>query len=447
VNLTHDPIPQLLRKIAIPASIGMFFSTMYYIVDNFYAGMLSSTAVAGISLASPIMFMGVAISIGIGQGTNALVGNALGEKNQQHAEKIAGHALSFAWICAIVIAALLFSLIPILFKLMSAHGDYTQDTIKYLSITLPTLGFMSHAMAANGILNSLGDTTSFRNSLIVAFIANIILDPLFIFVFDWGVYGLAAATAATQLGSAIYLTYKVKQSALSHSLNLHNLKPSSAYYRSLIAQSLPASTNMFLIAIGSLIITSAVARFGEDAVAGLGIALRIEQLILLPTIGINIAVLSLVSVNFGAKQYDRMQQATLDSIKIGAMLMVGGGAILYLFAHPLVALFTHNEAVIAIGVSYLRIEAIILPAYVLSFVAGAALQGMKRPIIPMYFNIIRQIILPFAFIAIALQLLDTGLLGVWISIAIATWFTASAQYLHMRHYIKSPLAANNQQAD
>ncbi len=409
--------------------------------------MLSSTAVAGISLASPIMFMGVAISIGIGQGTNALVGNALGENNQQRAEKIAGHALSFAWICAIVIATLLFLLIPVLFNLMSAQGDYTHDTIKYLSITLPTLGFMSHAMAANGILNSLGDTTSFRNSLIVAFIANIILDPLFIFVFDWGVYGLAAATAATQLGSTIYLTYKVRKSALSNSLNLHNLTPSGSYYRSLMAQSLPASTNMFLIAIGSLIITSAVARFGEDAVAGLGIALRIEQLILLPTIGINIAVLSLVSVNFGAKQFDRMQQATLDSIKIGALLMVGGGALLYIFAPPLVALFTRNQAVIDIGVSYLRIEAVILPAYVLSFVAGAALQGMKRPMIPMYFNIIRQIILPFAFIVVALQLFDTGIMGIWVSIAIATWFTASVQYLHMRQHIKPPLASVNQPVD
>lgn len=436
MNLISDPIPQLLRKIAIPASIGMFFNTMYYLVDNFYAGMLSSTALAGISLAAPIIFMGVAVSIGIGQGTNALVGNALGNNDQTTAEKFGGHALSFAWLSAIFVGLLLYLMLPNIFKLMSAQGDYTQEAIKYLSIMLPTLGFMAHGMAANGILNSLGDTTSLRNSLIVAFMANIALDPLFIFVFDWGIYGLAAATAITQLGSTIYLTMKVKQSRLSNSLSPTNLSPNWFHYRALITQSVPASTNMFFIAIGSLIITAAVARFGEDAVAALGIALRIEQLILLPTIGINIAVLSLVSVNFGAKQFDRLQHASLASTQIGALLMVGGGIFLFIFAKPLITLFTNNPSVIDIGVSYLRIEAIILPAYVLSFVAGAALQGMRKPLTPMYFNILRQILLPFSFIAIALHVLDSGIMGIWISIAVATWLSASVQYLHMRQHIK-----------
>ncbi|MDT8370394.1 MAG: MATE family efflux transporter [Gammaproteobacteria bacterium] len=440
MNLTHDPIPHLLKKIAIPASIGMFFNTMYYVVDNFYAGMLSSTALAGISLAAPILFLGLAIAVGVGQGTNALVGNARGENNHQLAQKYAGHALSFAWLSALVVGLIIWLSAPMLFSVMSAQGDYTVDAFKYLSIILPTLGLMAYGMAANGILNSLGDTTSLRNSLVVAFVANIVLDPLLMFGFNWGIYGLAAATALTQLGSALYLTYKLSQSQLSGCLLFANLKPDWLHYRALIAQSLPASTNMFLVALGSLLITSAVARFGEDAVAGLGIALRIEQLVLLPTIGINIAVLSLVSVNYGAKHYQRMQQVALDSIKIGTSLMVMGGVALFIFARPLLALFTDDQAVITIGVGYLRIGAVILPAYLLSFVAGAVLQGMKRPVIPMYFNIVRQLVLPLIFIVIALGMFGVGIYGVWGSIAIATWITASMQFLHMRNLIKQTLA-------
>jgi Na+-driven multidrug efflux pump len=86
------------------------------------------------------------------------------------------------------------------------------------------------------------------------------------------------------------------------------LIPNWSYYRALFNQSLPASTNMFLIALGSIIVTAAVAQFGEGAVAGLGIALRVEQLVLLPTVGINIAVLSLVSVNYGARQFQIMEK-------------------------------------------------------------------------------------------------------------------------------------------
>lgn len=436
MNLTQDPIPHLLRKIAIPASIGMLFNTLYYIVDNFYAGMLSSTALAGISLAAPIYFMGLAISIGVGQGTNALVGNALGEGKQAEAEKIAGHAISFAWLTALLVGFLVLLLSPTLFTAMGAKGSYVHDAMKYLTIILPTLGFLAHGMAVNGVLYSLGDTTSLRNSLIVAFFANIVLDPLFMFGFGWGIYGLAAATAITQLGAAIYLTIKVRQSKLGNSLSLANLKPNKRHYNALLRQSLPASTNMFLVALGSLVITTAVAQFGEDAVAGLGIALRIEQLILLPTIGLNIAVLSLISVNFGAKHYHRMEKVTFESIKVGTILMVIGGVVIFIFARPLISFFTTNPAVIDIGVGYLRIEAMILPAYVLSFVAGAVLQGMKRPVIPMYFNIVRQLILPLTFIVIALSIMGTGIYGVWWSIAIATWLTASVQYIHMRNQVK-----------
>lgn len=409
---------------------------MYYVVDNFYAGMLSSTALAGISLAAPIYFMGLAISIGVGQGTSALVGNSLGSGRQQEAEQIAGSALSFAWICAFSIGLLVLLSAPSLFSIMGAEGDYSSDALNYLSIILPTLAFLAHGMAANGILNTLGDTTSFRNSLIVAFLANIVLDPLFMFSFGWGVYGLATATALTQLGSAIYLTIKVRQSRLGNCLTITNLWPNLSHYGSLIRQSLPASGNMFLIALGSIIVTAAVTQFGEDAVAGLGIALRIEQLILLPTIGINIAVLSLVSVNFGAKHYQRMEQVALDSITIGSVLMIFGGILLFIFARPLIALFADNPAVIEVGVGYLRVEAVILPAYVLAFVSGAVLQGMKQPEIPMYFNIVRQLLLPLTFITIALTIIGTDIYGVWWSIAIASWMTASVQFLHMRRRVK-----------
>jgi putative MATE family efflux protein len=319
---------------------------------------------------------------------------------------------------------------------MGAEGDYASEALNYLSIILPTLAFLAHGMAANGILNTLGDTTSFRNSLVVAFLANIALDPLLMFGFGWGVYGLAVATALTQLGSAIYLTIKVRQSNLGNCLKVTNLSPNLYHYNALIRQSLPASGNMFLVALGSIIVTTAVTQFGEDAVAGLGIALRIEQLVLLPAIGINIAVLSLVSVNFGAKHYHRMEKVALDSITIGAVLMIFGGILLFTFARPLIALFADNPAVIDVGVSYLRVEAIILPAYVLAFVSGAVLQGMKQPEIPMYFNIVRQLLLPLSFITIALTIIGTDIYGVWWSIAIASWMTASVQFLHMRRRVK-----------
>jgi Na+-driven multidrug efflux pump len=120
-------------------------------------------------------------------------------------------------------------------------------------------------------------------------------------------------------------------------------------------------------------------------------------------------------------------------------MMVLGGVLVFIFARPLIALFTDDIRVIEVGVGYLRVEALILPAYVLSFISGAVLQGMKRPVIPMYFNIIRQLLLPLTFISIALAIIETDIYGIWWSIAIATWLTASIQYLHMKRFAKQRL--------
>jgi putative MATE family efflux protein len=406
-------------------------------VDNFYAGMLSSTALAGIALAGPVFFMGQAISIGIGQGTNALVGNARGAEDHVLARQLAGHALSFSWLISLAVGLLILFFAPHLFNLMGADSNYSSETLAYLSILLPTLAISSYGMAANGILNAQGDTKSMRNSLMVAFFANILLDPLFIFVFDWGIMGLAAATAVTQLGSALYLTIKVRRSELGACLDMRNLSPDWQHYNALLKQSIPASGNLFLIAIGSLVITSAVTQFGESAVAGHGIAMRIEQLVLLPTIGLNIAVMSLVSTNYGAKQYQRMDHITFEAIKLGVSVMLIGGAIVFIFAPFLVSLFTDNQDVINVGVSYLRVEALILPAYVLTFVSGATLQAVKKPLIPVYFNVVRTVLLPATFISLALTLIHTGIYGIWWSIAIATWFIATIQFMHMRKLIKA----------
>ena len=223
-------------------------------------------------------------------------------------------------------------------------------------------------------------------------------------------------------------------------MTLANLLPDWSQYKALFNQSLPASTNMFFIALGSIIITSAVARFGENAVAGLGIALRIEQLVLLPTVGINIAVLSLISVNFGAKQFERMDNVARDSVRIGTVFMILGGVLIFTFARPLISIFTDNNRIIDIGVGYLRVEALILPAYVLSFVSGAVLQGMKRAAVPMYFNLIRQLLLPSIFIIISLVVFETSIFGIWWSIAIASWLTVSLQFVHMRRLIKQNIS-------
>lgn len=437
MDLGKGPVLGLVKTIAIPASIGMFFSTMYNVVDTFYAGYLSDAALAGLALSATVYFLIMAIAIGLGQGTNALVSNALGAANDELARDLGGRALSLGVMAALLGAGIVLALCPQIFALMGASGAYVDEALTYIYWVGPSAGWVALTMCANGVLNAQGDTRSFRDVLIGAFFLNLILDPLFMFGFGWGVTGLAVATVVSQAVTALYMLWRMRRSELGEGMRISQLRPKLSLYADLLRQSIPASSNMLVIAIGSVVITTAVTPYGEDAVAAYGIALRLEQLVLLPSIGLNFAALSLVGYNYGAGNMERVQEIIRTVLRVGIIMMLLGGAAVFLLAVPLMRIFTDTANVVEIGSTYLRIEALILAAYAMAFICGAALQGLKRPMVPMVFNVMRQIVGPLALIALLVHTLGWGLTGVWWSIAIATWVVSLAQWGYLRRVLRA----------
>ena len=435
MDLRHDPIAPLIRKLAMPASIGMLFSTLLTVVDTFYAGMLSPTALAALSLAGPVFFLVMTFGIGVGQATNALVGNRLGAEEPQAARRLAMQSISFATAISLVAAGLAYLSAPWLFRVMGGEQPYLAPALAYINVVLLGAVFFSLAMVINSILNTRGDTRSYRNAQIVAFFLNIGLDPLFMFGFGMGVVGVAVATIVVQAGVVIYLLSKVVRLDFLQLPRLLELKPHAPSYLEIARQSLPTSVSMMLVAAGSLIIVAFVARFGESAMAAYGVALRIEQLMLLPVIGINIAALSMTGVNYGADQFDRVRETYLTGMRYAVILMIGGGAALILFGGQVMSLFSDDVNVQSIGANYLVFEAFILPAYGLTFLSGAMLQGLKKPTIALYFNIVRQIIAQLVLFTIAVELLESSIEGIWWSVLFINWVLAIAIVWVVRHQL------------
>lgn len=430
-NLTSGDIKKHLRTIAIPSSIGYFFHTMFNVTDTYFAGNISTTALASLSLTFSIFFVIIAVAGGMSQGVTALIGNALGQKKINHAKQIIYHTVILAIFLAIFVTIIGIIVSPHLLQILGAQGVYLKRALSYINIILYGSAFFIGVFFSNAILNSIGNTKVFRNFLVAGFFFNMILDYWFVKgglgVPPLGVKGIALATIIIEFFGMLYLLYNLKKTYLLKEMppfvfNINIIK-------SFLKQGLPPTVNMSLMALGMFVITYFIAPFGKHAVAAYGIAVRIEQIVLLPSIGINVAVLALVSQNNGAKLYNRVKDTVIYAQKIGLALWLIGMLSIYLGGEYALKIFSQDALVIQAGLGYLYAAAIALYAYMLVFINISLLQGIKQPALLIYLSLFRQLIIPialfsiFAFFKLPLDFYWWGIAGIiWISALFILWY-------------------------
>jgi putative MATE family efflux protein len=439
-TLTTGPIPTLLRKIAVPASVGFFFNTLFNAVDTWWGGQISTQALAALSLSFPVFFIIIAMGSGLASGTTALIGTALGRGNIEEAETFSAQGISFGIIISIFLTAVGLAGSRTLFAFLGASGEYLRICLAYMNVIFAGTVFfiVNHMMSA--ILNALGDTRPFRNFLIIGCLLNVLLDPWFIYggfgVPPMSFAGIALATVLIQAMGCLYLCSRVRRTKLRGACGPDRLRPRLAAFREIARQGVPAAANFFTIGLGIFVITYFVSGFGKEAVAAYGAAMRIEQIILLPTIGLSTATLAIVAQNSGARLFDRMDETVRTALRYGGIIMFCGTGALFLFAGPLMAVFTADPAVIAVGRTYLKISAFVLYAYVVLSVNVAALQGVRKPMFALWIGLWRQIVAPAAVFWVFTRLLDFGLTGIWWGIFGINWSASAVAWIYARRQMK-----------
>ena len=428
LSLTTDPIPQLIWRIAVPSSVGLFFNTMYNFVDTYCAGLLSTDALAALSLSFPVFFVIVAVGSGLGQGATALLANALGAGQNAEARHIFAQSIVLVAGTGIVLSFAGWQLTPWLFSQLGARGEYLHAALAYMNMILMGGVFFLLPMTINAALTAQGNTRVYRNFLIVGFVANCVLNP--VLMWGWlglpalGVAGIALATVVIQIGGSVWLWRQVTRSGLCAALPLELFRPDISILRRIVAQALPAALNMLTIALGIFVITRFVQQFGREAVAAIGIATRIEQVVLMPVIGLSSAVLSIVGQNHGAGLPQRVREAWTTCIRYGVMLMIGGGAIVWLLRERAMRYFTADPAIIADGSSYLSAAAVTLAAYPILFGTVFLMQGLKRPAYGLWIGLYRQVLAPLIVIHTLIFVYGWGLLGIWWGVCMVNWSAA-----------------------
>jgi putative MATE family efflux protein len=424
-DYTKGNLKKQLITMAIPVSVGFFFNTMFNVVDTFYAGKLSTEALAGMSLSFSVFFLLIAIISGVSTGLSVLLSIASGKKDDSEAKILTANGMFLIFIISIIVSILGYFFSPMLLFALGARGETLNQGSTYVQAIYAGTIFFAFNYTLNALLSSRGVTKPYRNFLIIGFFMNLILNPLFIFGYfglpRLGTFGVALATIIVQFVGNIYLLYECKKilNISLQSFNLKNFKIKSQF--DILAQGLPASLNMITIALGIFVINYFIYQFGNDyAIAGYGVAMRIEQLALLPALGLNTAALTIAGQNFGAHNYDRIRQTYKEAIKIGIMIMTTGMIIIFPLASFLIGIFNDDPRVIFEGSRYLRIEFLAFNAYIILNIGLSILQAIRKPHYAIWIGVYRQIIMPLLLFNLFGVIFGWGLVGIWWAIIVTT---------------------------
>ena len=442
MDLLKENIPVLVRKLAIPASVGTLFQTLYNIVDTFYSGLISPEALSALSKSFPIYFIIVATSIGVTVGGTSLIGNSIGEKNEKNASYYFTHIIIYGLLISVFITFIGLYFSEKVFNLMGSTQEITNLGLQYTNIMFYGSFLFFLVVSLNSLLHAEGDTKTYRNVLILSFLLNIILNPILIFGFLFipamGMMGIGLSTIIAQLIAFLIILFKVLQNPRVKKITIEYFNVKFIFLKNIFFQSMPISIAICGYAVAATFIFTYVGQTSELAVAGYGAATRIEQVVLLPILGINTAIISIIAQNFGANNFDRVKETYFVSIKYGLILMVFSGILVYLTADIFPRFFSSNEVVLEYGRRYLKIAAFILPAYPIFFLSNGFFMGLKKSNYAMVNNMMRNVLVPICVFYLAKYLSADFDTFFWLWF-VFQWTLSILLFTYVSYYIKKKL--------
>ena len=423
-DLTTGPMAGHFRALAIPAAFGMLFATLYNVVDVYWAGRLSTDAQAGLAIGYQAFFVLMAVGFGLGSALSALVSNAKGGKDASQTQNYIAQGLSFGVIATIISMGIGWILGPYLIRLVSEPGAYREAALGYFHWLILALPGFFLAYGGNGILQAHGDSRSMQRALLVAFFANVGLNPLFMFGIPglWsgmGFNGIAVATIISQTGVMAFIVSRILRLDAMQAVTRRAFQPRWESFAQITAQLIPASSAMMVMFVSGFVVQFALKGFGEEAIAAYGIALRVEQILLLPVLGMTGALLPIAAQNYGAGDRARVREALWFCWKLGFAMTALAAPILWFGGGFAMSLFTDDARVIPIGQSYLRVDGFLFPLYMMLFAINSLLQALKKPIYTLWISLYRQGFGVAFFVWVLIGVYGMDVWGVWLGIGLA----------------------------
>lgn len=361
IYMTQTPVPKLILKLSVPTIISMLVTGIYNSADTFFVGKISTEATAAVGIVFSVMAIIQAIGFMCGQGSGNYLARMLGANDTKQANEVASTGFALSLIIGTLIALVGIFLVEPISDMLGATETTLADTKNYMRIILLGAPFMTGQFVINNQLRFQGSAIYAMFGLLAGAVANIALDPLFIFVFDLGVSGAALATVSGQIISFIVLMIGSKQGVNIH-IRFKNIKINKHYILEIINGGIPSLFRQGLAALATIMLNKIAGEFGGDAaIAGMSVATRTLMLVSSALIGFGQGYQPVCSFNYGANLKKRVKQGYFFCLKYGTLFLIVVATGCFVFAPQIVSYFRDDPDVIAIGSKALRFQAVTLP--------------------------------------------------------------------------------------
>jgi putative MATE family efflux protein len=413
--LGTEPIGKLLLKYSVPAIIGMMVNALYNVVDRMFIGNMPGVgpmAITGLGVTMPIMSIIIAFGTLIGVGSTTNISIKLGEGRRDKAERIVGNAISLAVILGILITV--FGTI-FLNKILTIFGA-SEGTIgyakSYMSVILIGAAFNIMSMMFSNLIRGDGNPKLSAIIMTVGCFMNIILDAVFIFVFNMGIQGAALATIISQATSSMWgLSYYLRGKSNVKFKKL-NLKLDKTIIKTILAIGMAPFAMQLANSMVQLMFNTSLKRYGGDiAIGAMATISSINMLFVMPAYGFVQGMQPIVGFNYGAKKYDRAKKTLKISLSLATVVFILGALFVQLAPQVLVGAFNKDQQLMSITINGLRKYAFVMPIIGISIVGSNFIQSIGKAKMAMILGLLRQVIVLIPMILILPNFL--GLNGIW----------------------------------
>ncbi|MDN6280712.1 MAG: MATE family efflux transporter [Psychroflexus sp.] len=438
-ELGTAPISQLLIRQSVPASIGILVMSINILVDTIFVGnWIGSIAIAAINVVLPISFFIAALGMAIGIGGASVISRALGANLKEKALKTFGNQISITLL--ITLSAMTVGLIFMntLIPAFGGKGDIFEPAKIYYRIVVIGVPILALTMMGNSVIRAEGKPKFSMIAMIIPSIANLILDYVFINIFDWGMMGAAWATTSSYVFSLIYIIYFFMSRKSELKLRFQDLGFDAKILREIASLGFVTMARQAVVSLIYLILNNVLFKLGgEGSVTVYAIISRMLMFALFPVLGVTQGFLPIAGYNYGAQKNERVRESINKAILFAAIMALLVFGLIMFFATEIVSAFTQDPEVLSKTPSAMRWVFAAIPIIALQLIGSAYFQAIGKAKPAFFLTLTRQ---GFCFIPLILILPRFyGELGVWISFPLADVLSTIITGFFLNREIKNNL--------
>lgn len=436
-SLIKEPIFKSIIKLAFPIILANLFQSMYQLTDSFWVGRLGGTALAAVSICTPIIFLTIGLGVGFAVAGSTFVAQYFGAKNAKMVSHSAAQTILMIAVTSLILSLLGFIFSPQILKFMGAKPEFFDQSLSFLKISFIAVIANFFFFVFQSIMRGIGRPQIPVFIVITTVILNFFLDPLFIFGFKsipaFGPAGAAFATLATQtIAAAIGFIILFNGKHYIH-LKISDFKPDFKFIKKAFLIGFPSSIDQSARSLAMVLVTSIITSFGTTAIASFGAGANLNQIIMFFGIGLAVASGTLVGQNIGAKNISQAIKVSKISAVLSFCLLTFFGILAFIFSKHFISFFVPADlAVINEGSRFVKIVSLAFGFIGLQMSFGNVLIAAGKSTTSMFISIFSQwgILLPLVYFLS--QHTSLGITGIWISFPITNIITATTAFIIYR---------------